>query len=203
MRRCDLKKSVYFKKTVKCDITLTNIDKKLGGRPVNFENCLKRLKTYNLSLEDVMKKFLLLLCILLACGCTEQKGDAQGMFNEGTLLLQKGDYAAAIQKYQEGLEIEPANSMGYNLLGMAFRFRFNQTGAQQYKDKEIEAFKKAIALDPEFWVAFKNVAASLYYQGRKKEAVPYLEKALALQPNDPERELLGQWIEEGKSAAID
>ena len=38
-----------------------------------------------------------------------------------------------------------------------------------------------------------------YYQNRKKEAVPYLEKALELQPNDPEKSLLLKWIEEGKS----
>ena len=44
-----------------------------------------------------------------------------------------------------------------------------------------------------------NPAASLYYQDRKKEAVPYLEKALKLQPNDPEKLLLLQWIEEGKN----
>jgi hypothetical protein len=33
----------------------------------------------------------------------------------------------------------------------------------------------------------------------KKEAVPYLEKALELQPNDPEKVILLQWIEEGKN----
>ena len=46
-------------------------------------------------------------------------------------------------------------------------------------------------------MAYKNISASLYYQKRKKEAVPYLQKALELQPNDPEKSLLEQWIEEG------
>jgi tetratricopeptide (TPR) repeat protein len=97
------------------------------------------------------------------------------------------------------LEKDPKNAIGYNLLGMAYRFKFNQSGAQEFKDKEIESFKKAIEIDSKFWAACKNLSASLYYQGRKKEAVPYLEKALELQPNDPEKVILLQWIEEGKN----
>lgn len=147
-----------------------------------------------------MKKLLLLLLVVfLLGGCAQQKGGAQKLFDEGSLLFQKGDFTAALQKYQEGLKLEPANPVGYNLLGMAYRFIFNQTGTQEYKEKEIESFKKALELDPKYWVACKNLAASLYYQGNKKEAVPYLEKALELQPNDSEKTLILQWIEEGKS----
>ncbi|MBN1470707.1 MAG: tetratricopeptide repeat protein [Syntrophaceae bacterium] len=146
-----------------------------------------------------MKKYLFIIIVLIVCGCTSQNNNVQELLNEGTNLFQKGDYDAAIQKYNEALQIDSNNSVGYNLLGMAYRFKFNQTGTQEYKDKEIEFFKKAVTFDPKFWVAYKNLAASLYYQNRKKEAVPYLEKALELQPNDPEKSLLLQWINEGKS----
>ena len=121
------------------------------------------------------------------------------MVDEGIKLFQEGNYDASIQKYNEALKVEPNNSIAYNLLGMAYRFKFNQTGTQEYKTKEIEYFKEAIDLDPKYWVAYKNLAATLYYLDRKKEAVPYLEKALELQPNDPEKSLLLQWIEEGKN----
>lgn len=146
-----------------------------------------------------MKNIVLLLIILLSFGCTSQKQDAQDLFNEGASLSQKGNFTAAIRKYQEGLAIDPSDPVGYNLLGMAYRYRFNQTGTQEYKENEIGAFKKAIELDPKFWVAYKNLAVSLYYQGRKKEAVPYLEKALELQPNDPEKPVILRWIEKGKN----
>lgn len=146
-----------------------------------------------------MKKYLLIIIVLIICGCTSQNNSVQELLNEGANLFQKGDYDAAIQKYNEALQIDSNNSVGYNLLGMAYRFKFNQTGTQEYKDKEIEFFKKAVTLDPKFLVAHKNLAASLYYQNRKKEAVPYLEKALELQPNDPEKPLLLQWINEGKN----
>ena len=146
-----------------------------------------------------MKKYLFIIIVLIICGCTSQNNNVQELLNEGASLFQKGKYDAAIQKYNEALQIDSNNSVGYNLLGMAYRFKFNQTGTQEYKDKEIEFFKKAVTLDPKFWIAHKNLAASLYYQNRKKEAVPYLEKALELQPNDPEKTLLLQWINEGKN----
>ena len=146
-----------------------------------------------------MKKYLFLIIVLIIFGCSSQGNNVQGLLDEGANLFQKGSFDAAIQKYNEALQIDPNNSVGYNLLGMAYRFKFNQTGTQEYKDKEIESFKKAVTLDPNFWVAYKNLAASLYYQNRKKESVPYLEKALELQPNDPEKALLLQWIDEGKN----
>jgi tetratricopeptide (TPR) repeat protein len=147
------------------------------------------------------KLFYLLFFIIIALtasGCNSQNNKSESLMNEGVQLFQQGKYSDAILKYEGALKQDPNNAVGYNLLGMAYRFRFNQAGAQEFKEKEIEAFKKAITIDPKFWVAYKNLSASLYYQGKKKEAVPYVEKALELQPNDPEKTLLLQWIEEGK-----
>ncbi|MBS3741930.1 MAG: tetratricopeptide repeat protein [Candidatus Cloacimonetes bacterium] len=147
------------------------------------------------------------ICLMLICltsliifypGCSRKERDAEVFFEDGRELFQQKKYSEAIEKYEKGLSKEPNNAVGYNLLGMAYRFRFNETGAQEYKEKEIAAFKKAVDLDPKYWVAYKNLAASLYYQGRKKEAVPYIEKALELQPNDPEKELLHKWIKEAQ-----
>lgn len=145
-----------------------------------------------------MKKYLFVIMVFIICGCFGQSNDVQYLMNEGSALFERGNYDEAIQKYNEALKIDSNNAVAYNLIGMAYRFKFNQTGTQEYKDKEIDSFKKAITLDPKFWVAYKNLAASLYYQNRKKEAVPYLEKALELQPNDPEKSILLQWINEGR-----
>ena len=145
------------------------------------------------------KLLLALSAILLIASCADQNESTNKLLDEGIKLFQEGNYDASIQKYNEALKVEPNNSIAYNLLGMAYRFKFNQTGTQEYKTKEIEYFKEAIDLDPKYWVGYKNLAATLYYLDRKKEAVPYLEKALELQPNDPEKSLLLQWIEEGKN----
>ena len=139
-----------------------------------------------------------LACLLFDACSSSEKDRATQFLNEGILLFQEGKYSEAIEKYQEGLKLDPQNANGYNLLGMAFRFRFHETGTLEYREKEIESFKKAIEIDTKFWVAYKNISATLFYQGMKKEAVPYIEKALELQPNDPEKNLLMQWLEEGK-----
>jgi len=147
-----------------------------------------------------MKKCFILMLVLILYGCTGDKNnDAISLLNEGGSLFQQGNYDSAIRKYNEALKIDPDNAVGHNLLAMAYRFKFNQTGTQEFKDKEIELFKKSIELDPKYWVAYKNLAASLYYRNRKKDAVPYLEKALELQPDDPEKALLLKWIDEGKN----
>jgi tetratricopeptide (TPR) repeat protein len=140
----------------------------------------------------------LVALIVSMSACNGREKADESLFNEGAQLFEQGRYDDAIEKYLEGLKKDPDNHVGYNLLGMAYRFKFNQLGAQKYRDKEIESFKKAIELEPDYWVAYKNIAASLYYQGKKKDAVPYLEKALELQPNDPEKDLILQWIQEGQ-----
>ncbi|HVO74421.1 MAG TPA: tetratricopeptide repeat protein [Ignavibacteriaceae bacterium] len=142
--------------------------------------------------------FLTFLIISFVCGCTAQDNGAQGLLNEGARLFQQGKYDEAILKYKQAVEKDPGSAIGYNLLGMAYRFKFNQSGTRECKNKEIESFKKAIGIDSSFWAAYKNLSASLYYEGRKKEAVPYLERALELQPDDPEKAILLKWIEEGK-----
>lgn len=151
-------------------------------------------------LRSVLLSAALCLFVLSAlAGCSPAQRPAETLLNEGAALVQEGKIDDAIAKYREALTADPDSHIGYNLLGMAYRMKFNQLGAQKYKDMEIEAFQKAIDREPDFWVAYKNIAASLYYQGKKREAVPYLEKALELQPGDPERETLLKWIEEGKA----
>ena len=86
-----------------------------------------------------MKKYLFMIILLIICGCSSQNNNVQELLNEGASLFQKGDYDAAIQKYNEALQIDSNNSVGYNLLGMAYRFKFNQTGTQEYKDKVLSA----------------------------------------------------------------
>lgn len=149
------------------------------------------------------KRLLLLFVLLIAVimtfqSCGNKEMNAGDFFQEGQKLFQQQKYAEAITKYEKGLDKEPDNAIGYNLMGMAYRFRFNQTGTQEFKEKEIAAFKKAVELDPKYWIAYKNLSASLYYEGRKKEAVPYIEKSLELQPNDPEKALLQKWLKEGQ-----
>lgn len=136
-----------------------------------------------------------LLALSLAAGCGETASD---LFTRGGEAFEQGRYDEAVKLYKEGIEKEPDSSVGYNLLGMAYRFKFNQTGIHRMKQEEIDAFKKAIELDPRNYVALVNLGVTLYYAGQKKDAAAYLQKALEIYPQHPDRARLEQMIKEGQ-----
>jgi tetratricopeptide (TPR) repeat protein len=135
--------------------------------------------------------------MLLVFSCQEKK-TATALFEEGQKLFEEQKYDQAIVKYEEGLELSPHSAAGYNYLGMAYRFKYNAEKDISLREKEIEAFSKAIECDSTFWVAYVNLGATYYYSGRKKEAVPYLKRALELQPEHHEEEQILKMIEEGQ-----
>ncbi len=141
--------------------------------------------------------FAVLLGILLA-GCHGGSAKtAQKYFDQGAERFQDKDYDQAIAAYLQGIRLEPTSAVGYNLLGMAYRWKYNVVRASMWKDKEIDAFRKAVAADSTFYPAYINLGASLYYVGSKSEAAPYLERALVLYPENPERPTLEKMIREG------
>lgn len=139
----------------------------------------------------------LLVPALLLGACAKEPSTAQARFDEGARKFQAGDLDGAITDYRHGLALEPRSAVGHNLLGMAYRFKFNAVRDSQYKDKEIEAFAAAVAADSTFVPARINLGATLYYLGRKEEAAPHFVRALLLQPDNPERAQLEGFIREG------
>ncbi len=143
-----------------------------------------------------MLKFVLSVLILIAfVGCA---GDnAEKYLQQGIGHFQKHEYDLAIQSYQRALELEPKSAVAYNLLGMAYRFKYNQLANPDLKKKEIEAFQKAIEVNPDYWMAMINLGATYYYQGNKAKAAPLFQKALILNPQNPEKPQLEKMIAEG------
>jgi len=124
---------------------------------------------------------------------------AQMLFDEGGELFNKGQYDGAIEKYKEGIDLLECSAQGHNLLGMGYRFKYNQTGDLSFRVLEERAFLKSLECDPGFWPAQVNLGATYYYQGKKAEAVPYFEKALKANPHHPEREQIEQMIADAKA----
>lgn len=150
-----------------------------------------------------MKKFLCCLIVLGLLGCGGDKPankgkQAQSLVEQGTVKLQKQDYDAAIASFKKAVEMEPKSAVAYNMLGMAYRFKYNQVRNQELKNQEIAAFQKAIEADPNYWVALINLGATYYYQGEKAKAAPLFKKALELNPQHPEKEQLQSMIAEGE-----
>ncbi len=145
-----------------------------------------------------MKKLISLIIVaFLLVSCQGEKSST-AFFEEGEKLFYQQKHDEAIAKYKEGIALSPKSAVGYNLLGMAYRFKYNVVGDVSLKELEIDAFKKSIECDSTFWTAYINLGATYFYAGRKTEAVPVLEKALMLNPEHQEKEEIQKMIEEGR-----
>lgn len=137
---------------------------------------------------------LMVVMALMGCG---GGGNPDQYLKEGVAHFDKQEYDQAIASYQKALKLEPKSAAAYNLLGMAYRLKYQQLRNPELKAQEIAAFQKAIDLDPSYWVALINLAATYYYQGDKAKAAPLFQKALALNPTHPERAQIEKMIAEG------
>jgi tetratricopeptide (TPR) repeat protein len=125
----------------------------------------------------------LLLAAFLGCG-----GDsAEKYMQEGFVNFQQQKYDVAIVCYEKAIKLEPRAASAYNVIGMAYRFKYNQLGVPEFRQKEMAAFQKAIEIDPKNWVAMINLATDYYAEGQKDKAAPLFKKALELNPNHPQK----------------
>lgn len=147
---------------------------------------------------EIILPILALLIILTACASLQEKKSAASYFDEGALLVKQGKYDEAIGKYKKGLRIEPRSAVGYNYLGIAYRYKYDQLRSLNWRQKEIDAFKKAIDLDPNFYLPYINLGSTYYGMGNLKEAAHYFRKGLEIFPEHPSRDLIEQMIQEGE-----
>lgn len=146
----------------------------------------------------IILPILALLIILTACAGLQEKKSAAFYFDEGALLVKQGKYDEAIEKYKKGLRREPRSAVGYNYLGIAYRYKYDQLRSLNWRQREIEAFKKAIDLDPNFYLPYINLGSTYYGIGNLKEAALYFKKGLEIFPEHPSRDLIEQMIQEGE-----
>ncbi len=135
----------------------------------------------------------ILLPALLGCGSDQSEQYLQAGFAN----FQQHDYDKAIENYEKAIALGTKSPGAYNMLGMSYRFKFQQTGKPELQQNEIDAFQKAVNLDPKYWVAMVNLGTTYYSRGEKAQAAAWFKKALALNPNHPERAQLERMIAEG------
>ncbi len=146
-----------------------------------------------------MDKFILGMVFLVAltsCGGGESP---EKYMQAGFIHFQKQEYDQAIAAFQKAVELEPRAAAAYNMLGMAYRFQADRLGVPELRANEIAAFQKAVEVDPKFWVAMINLGVTYYNQGDKAKAAPLLRKALALNPDHPEKARFEKMIAAGEA----
>ena len=136
----------------------------------------------------------MLLAAILGCG-----GDSADKYmQEGFVNFQQQKYDEAIASYEKAIKLEPRAAAAYNMIGMAYRFKYNQLGVPEFRQKEMAAFQKAVEIDPKNWVAMINLATDYYADGQQAKAAPLFKKALELNPNHPEKAEIQKMIAAGE-----
>jgi tetratricopeptide (TPR) repeat protein len=136
----------------------------------------------------------LLLAAVMGCG-----GESADKFmQEGFVNFQQQKYDEAIACYERAVELQPRAAAAYNMIGMAYRFKYNRLGVPEFRQKEMAAFQKAVEIDPKNWVAMINLATDYYADGQPAKAAPLFKKALELNPNHPERAEIQKMIAAGE-----
>jgi predicted O-linked N-acetylglucosamine transferase (SPINDLY family) len=95
--------------------------------------------------------------------------------NLATLLLRRGDSAAALESLDEAIELMPGNADAWFMRG-------NLLHEQNRLAEAISNYERALGLRPEFPQALNNAAVALRSLRRLDRALDFIDRALALRP---------------------
>jgi tetratricopeptide (TPR) repeat protein len=106
-----------------------------------------------------------------------EPNDPTAHYNLGGLFSTVGRVDDAIQQYETALRFKPDYVAAHNNLGIAF-------ASQGRFDASLDEFQVVMRLDPTNALACNNAAFILDKLGRSREAIPYLLKAVQLNPGN-------------------
>lgn len=135
----------------------------------------------------MLRLLFLLLSLLLAA-----RASAQG-FEQARDLIRRGDFAAAVQTCEAGLQKQPRDFQLWTLKGIALQ------GVGQPKESLV-AFRRALAVNPKFLPALQG-AAQLEYQLQDPNCRKTLEALLQLRQEPTAHAMLGVLAFEAKDCA--
>ncbi|WP_434868088.1 adenylate/guanylate cyclase domain-containing protein [Bradyrhizobium sp. HKCCYLRH3095] len=79
---------------------------------------------------------------------------------------------------RRAIALDANTTLAHFALGYVYRLRGDHKAS-------LESYNKAISIDPNFARGYAQAANAMVFLGREKEALPLVEKALQLSPNDP------------------
>ncbi|MGC8579282.1 MAG: tetratricopeptide repeat protein [bacterium] len=101
--------------------------------------------------------------------------DKDAYYNWGNALFLKNDYKGALEKYEKSVTIDPSFQAGWLNMAMACYYMKDFKNANVY-------YEKARALNPENPVLWYDNAVGLVLQGKNKQALQSLAKAIKAKP---------------------
>ncbi|ELR97273.1 photosystem I assembly protein Ycf3 [Gloeocapsa sp. PCC 73106] len=123
------------------------------------------------------KSFTVMADILLRILPTSQKAkEAFAYYRDGMSAQAEGEYAEALQNYEEALKLEEnANDRSYILYNIGLIHTSNGE-----HERGLEYYHQAIELNPQMPQALNNIAVVYHYQGERAKEEGQIEEAEAL-----------------------
>jgi len=104
-------------------------------------------------------------------------------------LEEKGYFNEAKTEYELTINLNPEDYLTYNNLGLIYYKQKDYVVAENY-------YRKVIKIKPDDYLGLKNLAILLDEINRRKEAIVYWEKALIVEPNETNKNIIQQRLKE-------
>lgn len=99
----------------------------------------------------------------------------------GHIAMEKNDYSAAVKHYDMIINLEPNSFYAY--YNKAIAIDKMDSGDHTTVEEQLELYKKSLKLNPEHAESWINLGRVLSNNGRRDDAIPYLQRGLVLKPN--------------------
>jgi len=130
----------------------------------------------------------LALVLLAAAGCT--KLQARDHLNKGVQSYKNARYEEAIEHFKTAVSLDPGLLNARIYLATAYAQQYvpgaETADNKRYADQAIEEYKKVLAVDPANVNSVKGIAYLYLQEKRFDDAKQYYDKAVKMDPNDPE-----------------
>jgi tetratricopeptide (TPR) repeat protein len=108
----------------------------------------------------------------------EALSDSANFYNRGLAYAQLGEFAQAIEDFNQALRLEPKLAVAYYNRGFVY------FGKREY-EKAVEDFSESLRLDPKFAAAYNNRGTTYGALGQLERAITDFDRALQLDARMP------------------
>ncbi len=105
--------------------------------------------------------------------------EAEVRYNRGIAYQKQGQWADAIQEFNEAVRLKPDYGQAYNNMGTSYQF-------QGKRDRAIAAYQRAVEVQPRLIEAHHNLGNLYLMQGKIQEAIHAYKQVIRIRPDLPQ-----------------